>query len=48
MDNQSRSSYMVPEMRIVNVKTRNVLCQSSQSGGINSMEIDNDGGDLFD
>ena len=45
MVNEQKDLYVSPELKTVEIKAQAILCQS---GGINSMSIDEeDGGELF-
>jgi len=42
---QIKQLYVTPEVGVYETKVKAVICQSD--GGINSMEMDEDGGNLF-
>ena len=45
MVNEQKDFYVSPEVKTVEIKAQAIVCQS---GGINSMTIDPDGGEEFE
>lgn len=46
MVKEQQSPYVSPKVKTVEIKTQAIICQSVS--GINSMEIDSDGGNAFE
>lgn len=45
MKKEQQTLYVSPQVKTVEIKTQAIICQS---GGINNMTIDGDGGDYFE
>ena len=46
MKKEGKNLYVSPKVKTVEIKTQAIICQSVS--GINSMEIDSDGGNAFE